>query len=147
MKLYLDEAAMHRVVRATGIPLRRNVDFAAFSSQLNGIVRSTMLRMLSLPFSRKEFDKLKRAFETYEELSKKLQTADYFPPKTPRSWHSSAQNWFSEMDSLYEKRSKGGRKRNFIATYLYPRTIGLFHAGFGVKGTSNNDLFGVKLGV
>ncbi len=57
MKRYVDDDAMRRIVCATKLPLRPNVNFASFLSQLNDTLRITMLRMLSLPFSQKEFSR------------------------------------------------------------------------------------------
>ena len=139
MKVYLDEAAVHRVVAATGLFLKPNVDFTAFSSQLNDTVRMTMLRMLPLPISNKKLEELKLAFDKYEYLSKELRDSKYFPPLTPRKWHIEAVKWFSEMEELYKVMSKGGRKKNFIIRYFYPRAIALYHAGFGVTPVSTTS--------
>lgn len=139
MKRYVDDEATARILEATELLLKSNVNFASFSSQLNDIVRFTMLRTLSLPYSKKEFCKLEKAFLAYEELSKKRQTSDFFPPLTPRDWHLKATKWFAEMNALYNARRTGGAPKNLLYQYFYPRAIGLYYAGFGVQPTSTTN--------
>ena len=69
LERYVDDEATARILEATGLPLKENVNLVSFSSQLNDIVRFTMLRRLSLPYSRKELCKLEKAFLAYEKLS------------------------------------------------------------------------------
>ncbi len=139
MNRYVDDEAVRRIVRATKLPLRPNVNFPSFSSQLNNTLRFTMVRMLFLPYSKAEFRKLEKAFLAYEKLSKELQTADPFPPLTPREWHLKALKWFAELNTVYNTRGKGGPSKSLIVQYFYPRAIGLYYAGFGVKPVSTTN--------
>ena len=132
----MDDEATKRIVSATGHPLRPQVCLESFAFWLNHIVTFLMFKRLSLPIDKSKFLKIEEAFNTYERLSKDLQTAEYFPPLTPRDWHVNTAKWFADMNELYEKRSKGGPRRNYIVEYFYPRALGLFRAGFGIKPVS-----------
>lgn len=133
---YVDDEATKRIVSATGHPLRPQVCLESFSFWLNHIVTFAMFKRLSLPIEKRKFRELEEAFNTYERLSKELQTAEYFPPLTPRDWHAKTTKWFTDMNELYEKRSKGGRRSDEIVKYFYPQALGLFRAGFDIKPVS-----------
>ncbi|MDW4499142.1 hypothetical protein R5H30_14190 [Sulfitobacter sp. D35] len=131
--------AVSRIVDATGVPLKDSVQLDGLRAALDRLLNEVTVLSLSRDprGARRELERLKRAFETYQDLADQLPAFALFPPKPPAEWRAAVTLWIKNTDA--ELRSMKGQTRSNALAEFYPRAIGLFAAAFAAEITVWHD--------
>ena len=96
-KAGMSTKAVSQIVDATGIPLKTGVHIDLLRVAINHLVTEVTVLSLSRDprGARREIEQLKRALETYQNLTNTLPAFDLFPPKPPADWRAAVLLWIT----------------------------------------------------